>query len=169
MRNEDLRRNAFGNWCSIRAIISGAFPITRAHTHSGTLRRWSSRMCGRNIEATWCDAVPPPPPRKGGRGYRVTPGPGESLDPGTNKRGGPRPYLRLTGFIRIRNEGIARSTLRCTWREPEKGSRFPATRPPTGCTPTRNAFGGYVRHIERRHLIRETLFLVSFLNDWWNK
>lgn len=83
----------------------------------------------------WCGTMPPLlPPRKGGR-YRVTPGPGESLDPGTNKRGGPRPYLRLTGFIRIRNEGIARSTARCgrTWREPEKGSRFSATWVPTGC------------------------------------
>lgn len=94
---------------------------------------------------------------------------GESLDPRTNKRGGPWPYLRLTGFIRIRNEGIARSTVLCsrTWREPEKGSRFPATWVPIGlysyaCVQWRVV----VRHVERwRTFLRSTG--LCFCLFWW--
>lgn len=120
----------------IRAIISGASPITRWILVCSLVRTPIRVGGGRGgiIDAVRCGAAAT------GRGrYCVTLGPGESLDPGTNKRGGPWPYLRLTGFIRIRNEGIARSTVRCshTWREPKKGSRFPATWVPIGCTPTR--------------------------------
>lgn len=90
-----------------------------ARGSSGPVSRARRRRHKKVVEVVEEEGVGSAASRKGGR-YRVTRNPGETLDPGTNKRGDPRPYLRLTGFIRIRNEGIARST--CANRRMRLGS-----------------------------------------------